>query len=493
MPSRAIHKRARRCDDILASYQRVVWRALEQHVDLVIHAGDVFDTSVPRGAALVAAAQPLLEIATAGIPVVIVPGNHERSALPGNVLLAHPGIHVAAGPTTYCFELRGRTVAVACWPCIRRNSTAHFADALTASGWTGHPADIRILALHQAFDGARCGPDGYRFRTDENVIPRDAVPRDFHYVAAGHIHRHQVLEGDGGGPPIVYAGSIDRISMAERDEPKGCVLVEFEGTPAPQIRFIEHEVRPMCLTSIDVTGLDAPAQIRSAVMDACKSFPAHAVASIQLTGRARRDALSALGLAELARDVRPDALIGISSRDVEHETHNRQRSQGQRLPTSLQGADWIHVDVQAAGTLPAAPGVYLLFDAAGRLLYVGKAVRLRARVASHVRAGRASSAGNGWTRHIAEVRVTCVPDDLAAELLEAHLIAEMRPPHNRRMRGWRDYVYLSDNGRAHGQLDVVASFRPGDGSLGPYRSRFQAAQILESLGMRYGVAQCPDT
>ncbi len=74
LPRRPRLNLPRRGDDIVASFRRVLARAREFNVDLVIHAGDLFDRSRPHPTAITAAALPLLEVASAGIPVVIVPG-----------------------------------------------------------------------------------------------------------------------------------------------------------------------------------------------------------------------------------------------------------------------------------------------------------------------------------------------------------------------------------------------------------------------------------
>lgn len=80
-PTRPRHNRPRRGDDFADSFARVADQALELDIDLAIHAGDLFNAPDPGSRTLVAAATPLLKLAAAGIPVVIVPGNHERAVI----------------------------------------------------------------------------------------------------------------------------------------------------------------------------------------------------------------------------------------------------------------------------------------------------------------------------------------------------------------------------------------------------------------------------
>ena len=105
LPARPRSRRPRRGDDFIASFRRVLDRAREFDVDLVLHAGDVFDEPSPSNAAISAAALPLLELAAAGLPVVILPGNHERSAIPASLLFSHPNLHIVRRPDTHTIRL----------------------------------------------------------------------------------------------------------------------------------------------------------------------------------------------------------------------------------------------------------------------------------------------------------------------------------------------------------------------------------------------------
>jgi hypothetical protein len=468
--------------------------ALTEEVDLIIHAGDVFDTPKPTGSAMASAAEPMLEAASRGVPVVVVPGNHERSALPSSLLFAHKNIHIVDRPATVVFTLRNLRVAVAAIPCIRRQPAQRFAEAVEATGWSACHADVSILAVHQTFESARCGPVGYRFRSGEDVVERGAVPAEFAYVAAGHVHRHQALEpGVEGGPPIVYSGSPDRVSFAERDEPKGCVLVEL-GPGGVTHRFIEHPVRPMRIVPLDVTGMNAEA-VSTGILDVLASLPADVIASLRLSGRAENGLLKGLKLSQLVREHRPDALISVSTQAIEYVPKSDLRP---RLDETS-AFDALHAPrvapvmagVSDLTALPRGRGVYALYDGARRLLYVGKATDVRARVRSHVRGSNAAGHFDGWTRQIAEVEVRPAHSELEALLVEAELIGRLRPPFNRHMRSWSRYCYVRVTGQAHAELAVSRLPRAGETCYGPYRSRHQAEAVIDAVASVLGTAQCP--
>jgi len=311
LPSRPRSDRPQRGEDLVDSFERVVRHAAGNNVDLVIHAGDLFNRSKPTSRALWAAAKPLLDLAVAGIPVVIVPGNHERSKIPACVLLSHPNVHIITEPTTLTFRLWGTRVAVAAFPFLRQDSGIRFAGALHATGWYEARADVNILAVHQTFESATCGPADFRFRSGVDVVERGDVPAGFDYVAAGHIHRHQTLATPfADGPPIVYCGSPDRISFAETREPKGFVLIEAQAGRLVHA-FVEHEVRPMSTVSLNVTAL-TPKQTCDRIEEIVRELPDRSVARLRLGG-AGSDTLNGYGLSRRIRALRPDVLFSIAA------------------------------------------------------------------------------------------------------------------------------------------------------------------------------------
>ena len=497
LPARPRSNRPRRGDDIIDSYRRVLAFATEHAVDLVIHAGDVFDLPQPNNAALTAAAQPLLAVAAAGIPVVIVPGNHECSVLPDSLFFMHANLHITRHPHTFVFALRGTRVAVATFPCLRRQSARLFDQALADTHWQTARADVNILAVHQTFESAICGPVGYQFRSGDDVVERDSVPAEFDYVAAGHIHRHQVLESPfEDGPPLVYAGSPDRISMAERDEPKGAVLIEADSSRLSH-RFIEHEVRPMHLIPLNITGCSR-VEIKSTVLEQTTGLPANAVVLLRLSGETTNGMLRGLNLSREIRTARPDLLLTISSQAIEFVPERyaarvnscRDRSVFSRLNTGTNG---IHrLDISQRKALPTGFGTYAFHDRLGRLLYIGKARNVRSRVGSHLTGRTTANHFAGWTKQIAEVEVRPAHSELEALLIEAELIRKMRPPFNRQMRLWSRYCYVCQSDRPYGQLQVCRDPIAHGICYGPFRSQAGARAIIEESADLFGLANCPD-
>jgi exonuclease SbcD len=276
-PIRPRSERVQRGPDFFANFQRVLDYAQRTAADLVVHGGDFFFRSRVPAVIVDRAYQMLLEFVACGIPIAIVPGNHERSELPPSLFLNHPLIRVFDRPRTHRFEFDGASLAVSGFPYLRR-VRAHFRTAVEESGSDCVPADHRILCVHHAVDGAVVGPAGFTFHGAADVIAADQLPERINCVLAGHIHRHQVLDHR---VPVVYCGSIERTSFAERGETKGfCELIFRRKATVPEVLFHELPTRPM--VDFDGRGYGSPAALLAAFEVQAALWQPQALVRIQL-------------------------------------------------------------------------------------------------------------------------------------------------------------------------------------------------------------------
>lgn len=145
----------------------------------------------------------------------------------------------------------------------------------------------------------------------------------------------------------------------------------------------------------------------------------------------------------------------------------------------------------AAG-LPRRPGVYLFKDAGGRVLYVGKATNLRARVRSYFSSDDRRKVPQLLRETAAIDHVVCA-HPLEAAVLELRLIQAHQPRFNRRGKAWRAYAYLKLTAERFPRLAVVHEAR-NDGAfyLGPFHSSGAAPACGRRLSppRRCGAARC---
>ncbi|HET8542795.1 MAG TPA: metallophosphoesterase [Anaeromyxobacter sp.] len=281
LPARPRVERPRRGEDFFRNLELALAPALAGEVDAVVHGGDLhYRSRVPAWLAEAALA-PLRRVAARGVPVLLVPGNHERSRLPYPLLALHERLHVFHAPRTIHLEARGLRVAFAGFP-YAPGVRDRFPSLLAAARRDERSADAGVLCVHQCVEGATCGPGEFTFRDGDDVIRRADLPSDVAVVLAGHVHRHQVLR-HARAPPVVYAGSVERTSFAEAGEPKGAVVVELAADRPPAIAFRPLPTRPMVVRRLALAGLDGAAA-RAELERALRATPGDAVVRLRLDG-----------------------------------------------------------------------------------------------------------------------------------------------------------------------------------------------------------------
>jgi DNA polymerase-3 subunit epsilon len=153
----------------------------------------------------------------------------------------------------------------------------------------------------------------------------------------------------------------------------------------------------------------------------------------------------------------------------------------------------VHVPRARLDEAPMTPGVYHLLGNDGRLLYVGKAVRLRERLASYFTNARGHSSKTlALIRQVYDFRVTETGSELGASLLEARQIRELRPPFNRAGRHLPRVGFLKVGVRStFPRLWITERLGPDRAVyVGPFRSRESAERAQGVLARLFGLRTC---
>ena len=258
-----------RYDEHEAVLRSLIATARAEDVDLVLIAGDLFETSVPSPKAQGLVMRALLALRADGRQVVAIAGNHDNANLLDSVyrpVLGELGLHVlgtpkapGSGGTLRLTTRAGEHATVAAMPFLSQRYAVRAAELLLhenaehALDYARRVADIvklltedfapdsvNIVMAHATLLGGRRGGGERDVQTAfEYEIPSAIFPSSAHYAALGHLHRQQEIPAP---CPAFYSGSPLAIDFGEEANEPGALIV----TAAPGIRADARRV--------DVTG-----------------------------------------------------------------------------------------------------------------------------------------------------------------------------------------------------------------------------------------------
>ncbi len=277
--------------DFLRRFDELVEYALEHEADLVLFAGDAYKTRDPNPTYQRAFARRVKRLADAGIPVLLLVGNHDLPAVvqrASSIDIFHtlgvPNVIVGREEEVHRIETHHGPVQVATVPYpARQRLLAHdqfrglsieqldqelqriVTGNIQALAAGLEPEIPAVLAAHLTVSGATYGSErSVMIGRDAVVLGSVLADPAWDYVALGHIHKHQSLNG-GGHPPVVYAGSLERVDFGEEGEPKGFCWVELARGEAVW-KFVEVDARPFVTVRADLRRAEDPlAALRRAV------------------------------------------------------------------------------------------------------------------------------------------------------------------------------------------------------------------------------------
>ena len=262
----------RRLLDFTRSVHTAIDYALDHDVHLAIFAGDIYKHRNPDPSWQRAFAGCVRRLAGAEIPVVILVGNHDQPNTFGKAhaveifdTLGLPRVTVISKPELHTIATAAGPVQVAGFPYMTRSfmlsreqyKELSIADAhrlmvkqaeeiLRSLATQLDPSLPAVLTLHGSVSNAILSSEqSIMMIGHDPIIPLSILTNPaWDYVALGHIHRHQDLH-HGAQPPVVYAGSIERIDFGEEKEDKGFVWAQVEKghttftfIPVPARRFV---------------------------------------------------------------------------------------------------------------------------------------------------------------------------------------------------------------------------------------------------------------
>ena len=146
-------------------------------------------------------------------------------------------------------------------------------------------------------------------------------------------------------------------------------------------------------------------------------------------------------------------------------------------------------------TLPTNPGVYLMKDKDGKIIYVGKAINLKNRVRSYFRAQpREAVKTKALVRHIEDLEYIIVDNETEALVLECNLIKKYRPKYNISLKDGKTYPYLRITKEDYPRIFVTRQVvRDGSRYFGPYTNVTELRETLDLTHRIFPSRTCSNT
>ncbi len=143
-------------------------------------------------------------------------------------------------------------------------------------------------------------------------------------------------------------------------------------------------------------------------------------------------------------------------------------------------------------TLPAMPGIYQFRNAAGKIIYVGKAKNLRNRVRSYFRSQQQLYGKTlVLVSHITDFEIIITSSEVEALILENNLIKELKPRYNVNLKDDKTYPYLVITNEPFPRIFLTRQLkRDGSTWFGPYTEARQLRAILDFIGSIFPVRSC---
>ncbi len=141
--------------------------------------------------------------------------------------------------------------------------------------------------------------------------------------------------------------------------------------------------------------------------------------------------------------------------------------------------------------MPERPGVYQHLNAAGEVIYVGKAKNLKRRVSSYFNKDQASLKTRQLVAHIADIKYVVVESEQDAFLLENNLIKQYQPHYNILLKDGKSYPYICITKEAYPRIFKTRQKDKRDGEyFGPYSFANAADTVLELIHKLYPIRTC---
>lgn len=259
---------AQRGQDFLDSFARAVDFCLEEALAFVVIAGDCFDSPTPQPDVFSFALAQFKRLHQAGVPVLLVPGNHDAIGQPGSIYAQPEGelqrlVHVVEAPIpthVLSLPLDPQPVHLYSMAWDVRRSQPPF-DQFRAIEKPG----FHVAVLHATLEGCQYGEAHARHVP---LTLAGLAQTGMDYIALGHIHAPQVQHA--GRIPVVYPGTLEGKRFRPGEEgPRNLVVVSLREDGPPDIARLPWNTRTLRTESLDLSleAVESESELAALIRD----------------------------------------------------------------------------------------------------------------------------------------------------------------------------------------------------------------------------------
>lgn len=260
----------RRREEQRAAFRKAIDVALEEHVQVVLIAGDLFDTFQPDPASVNLVRGELARLSEAGIKAIGVPGTHDSLAYSDCVYRKEDlGFHHFFTEPSFgqpvVLEIEGRRVAI--------QGIAYDPDH-SDQGWSSLTRDGADDTVDIALAHAACqrNPDWPMRPEDLPFREHELADLEMDYIALGHYHNYSEFRHDD-QVIAAYSGSLEGRDWTETG-PRHVLIVEWPASRRhPDLKPVSVESRQLASIDVDVTGMGDLEAIADEVKSICEAGP----------------------------------------------------------------------------------------------------------------------------------------------------------------------------------------------------------------------------
>ena len=290
LPSRLI--------DFLSTLDQVIDYCIDSEADLAVFAGDAYKNRNPSQTHQREFAKRIQRLSTAGIPTVLVEGNHDTPSVFGRATsldifktLDVSNVILGNKAETHLIDTKSGPIQVITIPWARRSNLLTHEDMkglslesineviqdklssiiseLASELDSSIPA---VLTSHITISGATTSSEQSMMLGKDYVLLTSSVSLPiFDYVALGHMHKRQTINQN--SPTINYSGSLERIDFGEENDEKGFYSVEIDEKATTNnrlrnVEFIKVNARKLLTIKVDIDSesLDPTEQVLNEIL-----------------------------------------------------------------------------------------------------------------------------------------------------------------------------------------------------------------------------------